>query len=333
MAWQFCGIALRVPRCARAILPLYRCAKDVALRNLRAGTAALPVRAKFLVLMAVISCALCLGEAHAQEPPYFVTYSDVLEEPGNLEIEMKGLTASPKDAGAFFSPTVELEYGATAWWTTEAYVEGQATENDSAIFTGFRWENRFRLLPSQHWLNPVLYVEYEDTNGADKTILEVVGHDGLADLQSTNAEGRQEIQRELEGKLILSSYAKGWNFSENFISEKDLSGAPWEFGYALGASRPLALAAQARECVLCRQNFAAGAELYGGLGTAHGFGLADTSHYAGPAVNFDVPGGARIGFSPQFGLSNNSVGVLWRFGVSYEIQQFRDLFTRESEAR
>ncbi|HEX8712698.1 MAG TPA: hypothetical protein VF730_12550 [Terracidiphilus sp.] len=271
--------------------------------------------------------------AHAQEPPYFVTYSDALEEPGNLEIEMKGLTASPKDAGAFFSPTVEFEYGATAWWTTEAYIEGQKTANDSTLFTGFRWENRFRVLAEQHWLNPVLYVEYEDTNGADKTLLEVVGNDGAADLQGTNAEARPEIAREMEGKLILSSYAAGWNFSENFIAEKNLSNEPWEFGYALGASRPLSLTAPAQECVFCRQNFTAGAELYGGLGTTHSFGLNDTSHYAGPVVNWALPHGTTLGFSPQFGLNGNSVGALWRFNVSYEIQQFRNLFLRESEAR
>ncbi len=88
------------------------------------------------------------SSAHAQEPPYFVTYSQVLEEPGNLEIALKSLAAAPKDANAFYSPTLELEYGATPWWTTEVYLQGQSTANDSTIFTGFRWENRFRLDPT-----------------------------------------------------------------------------------------------------------------------------------------------------------------------------------------
>ncbi len=47
--------------------------------------------------------------ARAQEPPYFVTYSQVLEEPGNLEIAQKGLTGAPKDSNAFYSSTLELE--------------------------------------------------------------------------------------------------------------------------------------------------------------------------------------------------------------------------------
>ncbi len=262
----------------------------------------------------------------AQEPPYFVTYSEALEEPGNLEIALKGMTAQPKNANGFFSPTLELEYGAKAWWTTELYLQGVAVANDSTIFTGFRWENRFRVLPTEHWVNPVLYMEYEDINGADRSVLEVVGHDGVNDLQGLNAENRREVERELEGKLILSSNAKGWNFSENVIAEKNLMGGPWEFGYAIGASRPLALVAQARRCALCREHWSVGAEIYGGLGTTASPGLHDTSHYAGPTVSYSPPRGPRVDCSPQFGLNHNSAGVLWRFKLSYEIQQFRDWF-------
>jgi hypothetical protein len=320
MAWQ----ALRSRRhlCARWSLPTRRqCDHPLTTRTgfFRFGLA--------LALGLTAWHAFC-GTARAQEPPYFITYSQALEEPGNLEFELKGLTASPKDANAFFSPTLELEYGATAWWTTEVYLEGQSTQNESAVFTGYRWENRFRVLPSEHWINPVLYVEYENVNGASKSLLEVVGHDGVADLQESNQVTRSEIKRELEGKLILSSNVKGWNISENIISEKNLKNEPWEFGYAIAASRPLVPVAGGHSCTFCRQNFTAGAELYGGLATAHDFGLDSTSHYAGPAVNFNLPHGPTLGFSPQFGLNDNSVGVLWRFRVAYEIQQFRDLFRR-----
>ena len=271
--------------------------------------------------------------AHAQEPPYFVTYSQVLEEPGNLEIALKSLAAGPKDANAFYSPTLELEYGATSWWTTEVYLQGQSTANDSTIFTGFRWENRFRLIPRELWVNPLFYLEYEDKNAADKSVLEVMGHDSISDLQITNAEGRQEIEREVEMKLLLSSYVKSWNISENFNAEKSVKPGntdPWAFGYALGVSRPLANYAAAHNCVLCRQNFTAGAEMYGGLGTTDGFGLRDTAHYVGPSLGLDLQGRyPSIAFSPQFGLNDNSVGVLWRFKVSYEVQQLRDLFWRK----
>ncbi|MGA3332766.1 MAG: hypothetical protein ABSC62_01235 [Terracidiphilus sp.] len=264
--------------------------------------------------------------AHAQEPPYYVTYSEVLEEPGNLEIAQKGTTGAPRDSNGFYSATLELEYGAKAWWTTELYLQGQATANDSTVFNGFRWENRFRMLPTEHWINPVLYVEYEDVNGADKSVLEVTGHDSIADFQGRNADTRGDVSRTMEGKLILSSNPKGWNVSENWIMEKNTMGGAWEFGYAVGASRPLALVASGRSCTFCRQNFSAGAEVYGGLATVHDFRCNDTSHYAGPTVQFDAPRGPSLLFSPQFGLSGNSAGVLWRLKISYEIQQFRDLF-------
>lgn len=284
------------------------------------------------LLLAAMACTKTAKRADAQEPPYFVTYSEALEEPGNLEIAQKGLTGEPKNSNAFYSATLELEYGAKAWWTTELYLQGQATAGDSTIFTGFRWENRFRILPSEHWINPVLYLEYEDVNGADKSVLEVTGHDGIAGLQMRNADGRGEVSRTVEGKLLLSSNPKGWNISENWITEKNMMGGAWEFGYAVGASRPLALLGNGRGCTFCRQNFSAGAEIYGGLATVHDFGFQNTSHYAGPTLYFNVPHGPTLGFSPQFGLSSDSAGVLWRVKASYEIQQFRDLF-RGKETR
>ena len=192
---------------------------------------------------------LAVAGSRAQERPYFVTYSHDLEEPGNLEISLKGVQASPKYGNSFLSETLELEYGAKGWWTTELYLAGQHTSNDSTIFTGFRWENRFRPLLREHFINPVLYVEYENTNVGDRSLLEVVGHDSIADLRLSNAEGRSDTEREIELKLILSSNTHGWNIAENFISEKNLVEAePWEFGYAVGVSRPLALAASAKEC-------------------------------------------------------------------------------------
>ena len=40
----------------------------------------------------------------------------------------------------------------------------------------------------EHRINPVLYVEFENISGADKALLEVVGHDGQADLAGPNDE-------------------------------------------------------------------------------------------------------------------------------------------------
>src|SRR5262245_6063765 len=139
----------------------------------------------------------------AQNTPYFVTYSQYMEEPGNLEIANKSAIGNPPVGSRFLGSSLELEYGVKAWWSTELYLDGVAAAHDSTIFTGFRWENRFRPLAREHWINPVLYVEFENINGADKSLLEVVGHDGAADLSDPHALARQEKKREIELKLIL----------------------------------------------------------------------------------------------------------------------------------
>jgi hypothetical protein len=278
---------------------------------------------------AIVLCLLLVGffagACKAQERPYFVTYFHEMEEPGNLDIEFFNAVGKPPGGNRFIGSNIEFEYGATAWWTTEVYLDGQVTAHDSTIFTGYRWENRFRPLLREHSINPVIYIEFENINGGDKALREVVGHDGKADVSEPNAEVRQEKKRELELKLILGSNYKGWNISENIIAEKNLSNEPWEFGYAVGASRPLSLAASAHNCTFCGEKFQAGVEMYGGLGERYSFGLNDTSHYLGPLINWTAPNGITLSFSPQFGLNDNSIPRLYRFGVSYEIDQ---LFSR-----
>jgi hypothetical protein len=95
-------------------------------------------------------------------------------------------------------------------------------------------------------------------------------------------------------------------------------------------SRPLTLQAKSKSCVFCRENLVAGLELYGGLGTAQSFGLNGTSRYLGPIIQFNVPKGPSIGFEPSFGLNASSVGLLWRFRVSYEGEQIFSYFRRSS---
>ncbi|HEY2857589.1 MAG TPA: hypothetical protein VGJ21_04185 [Terracidiphilus sp.] len=276
------------------------------------------------ILVTALAAGL-IAAAAAQEKPYFVTYSHDLEEPGNLEIETKTALAKPQDGYRYGATASEFEYGVKAWWTSELYLDGQTTPADSTLFTGFRWENRFRPLMREHWINPVLYVEYENTN-ADKTLLEVVGHDGQSDLAERNYDARQDHEHEAELKLILSSNFRDWNISENFISEKNLGHDPWEFGYAVGAARPLRTSLNARECTFCAEKFTVGAEIYGGLGDTWSLTAGDTSHYIAPLVGWDLPGRMRLSFSPGFGLTGSSLDRVYRVGVAYEIPQFGSLF-------
>ncbi len=276
--------------------------------------------------LALILPILSSAVVEAQEKPYFVTYSHDLEEPGNLEIETKTALGQPDGGNRYGATAMEFEYGARAWWTTELYLDGQATGSDSTLFTGWRLENRIRPLMREHAINPVIYVEYENISGADKTILEFVGHDGQADLADPNGESRREHKHEAELKLILSSNLKAWNLSENFIAEKNLGHEPWEFGYALAAARPLRSAAGGRECTFCAEKFIAGVEAYGGLGDTSSLTLRDTSHYLAPVVGWQLPKGARLSFSPGFGLTDSSLARVYRVGLAFEFSQIGNWF-------
>jgi len=271
----------------------------------------------------VLTPAIFSARSDAQESPYFVTYDHYLEEPGSLEVEYFSNFATQRGGNDFAAYWLEFEYGATAWWTAELYLDGQSTFGDSTLFTGFRLENRFRLLKNEHVINPVLYVEYEQIRDADKIMKEIEGHDVEADHAVPNAILGQGHNHELELKLLLSSTHKGWNFAVNPLATKPLTGGEsWEFGYAMGVSRPFALKASAQRCSFCRENFLAGVEMYGGLGDRHSFGLHETSHYLAPVIAWNLPSSWTLRLSPGFGLNDSSHQFLLRWGVSREFSGF-----------
>jgi hypothetical protein len=264
----------------------------------------------------------------AQESPYFVTYTHHMEEPGNLDLEFSTTNGVPRTGQrAYVAPYMEMEYGVTPRWTSELYLEGQSTSGDSTVFTGWRWENRYKVLGREHWINPVLYLEYEDLNEASRIQKEIVG--GGPDLTSPNYLLRPNRARELEGKLILSSNFHDWNISENFTLEKNFSESEGiEFGYAFGVSRPLATIASARDCRFCRENFSLGAEIYGGIGSTLDFGFQNAAHYVAPVISWTVSDNSTLRFSPGFGLTHETNPVLIRFGYTYEIRGFSQRVSR-----
>jgi hypothetical protein len=305
-------------------------------RYFTARPSLLPCRNQALIASALccfVILALIIRPASAQESPYIVTYNHYLEEPGNLEIEYFSTFGTERGGNDFHAAWVELEYGVTAWYTTELYLDGQTTFNDSTIFTGFRWENRVRPFQHEHFINPVLYFEYEQISEADKIIKEVEGHDVESDHGDPNALARQGHNHELEFKLLLSKTFKGWNVAVNPLATKNLlPSVPWEFGYAIGTSRPLALKASANRCNFCRENFIAGIEMFGGLGDTQSFGLHETSHYLAPAVAWNLPSGWTLRLSPGFGLNDNSHRLLLRWGLSREFAGFGERVRRLFEA-
>ncbi|HTR22152.1 MAG TPA: cytochrome c [Gemmatimonadales bacterium] len=279
-------------------------------------------------MLVALSACPALGLA-GQENPYIVTYDHYLEEPGNLELEYFSTFGSQREGNDFHAFWTEFEYGATGWWTTELYLDWQTTYSDGTLFTGFRWENRVRPMAREHFLNPVLYLEYEQINGADKIRKEIEGHDVEADYAEPNAILRQDLDHELEFKLILSKSFSGWNVAANPIMTKNLSpAAPWEFGYALGLSRWLGLKASPDRCSFCPENFILGVEMYGGLGDAQVFGLRETSHYLAPVAVWNLPSGWTFRASSAFGLNQDSHRLLLRLGVSREISGFGAMTAR-----
>jgi hypothetical protein len=267
---------------------------------------------------AAMLVTLTASSVLAQEHPYFVTYDHYLEEPGNLEVALATTTGVPKqNQSAYTAPWLEIEYGLTGWWTTELYLEGVTTTHDGSGFAGWRWENRFRLLKTEHRLNPVVYVEYERVSEASRIQKEIVGEGALAFEPIANL--RHETSNELEAKLILSSALRSWNLAENFIFEKNLSKDEGvEFGYSVGVSRPLANLARGSDCRVCAENFVAGVELYGGLGTTEAFGFDETRHYIAPVLAWRATPRSTIKASVGFGLTEASDHVLFRVGWAYE---------------
>jgi hypothetical protein len=285
------------------------------------------------LLPCLLLLVLALPGCAQEDAPYFVTYDHHLEEPGNLELEMNSTTGVPRSGQrAFDAPFVELQYGVNRWWTSELYLEGQSTAGDSTIFTGWRIESRFRPLAAEHAINPVFYLEYENVNEASRIQKEIVGKAPL-DFEP-NSELRQAHAHELEAKLILSSDVHHWNIAENFIVERNLSeNEGFEFGYAFATSRRLTQSVSARPCRFCRENFVAGLEFYGGLGSTQFFGLQQTAHYAAPVLAWALSDHSTFSFSPAIGLTPYSNPVLLRLGYSYEIRGFRNKLSRLFRSR
>ena len=260
--------------------------------------------------------------AVAGDQSFFTTYTPQMDDPGTLEITTKAISGKPAGERRFLGGATEFEYSANTWWTTELTLGARAGAIGQFSFTGYEWENRFRLLRHEHWTNPVLDVEFESLKGADETLLdEVSGHEGTGDLIQLNRDVERS-SHEVEASLILGSSFKSWTIAENLIAEKDVGHSPFEFGYALGAIRGMAPAGHNGSCGFCLRNLQLGFEMYGGLGDWGDLGFHNTSHYFAPLVGWTLPNGIAFRVSPAFGLTRTSAPCLLRFDVSYSVDGF-----------
>jgi len=58
--------------------------------------------------------------------------------------------------------------------------------------------------------------------------------------------------------------------------------------------------------------------MYGGLGDTEQFGLSGTSQYLAPLIAWNLPSGLTMKLSPGWGLNDDSLPFLLRFGISFE---------------
>ncbi|MDO8683338.1 MAG: heavy metal-binding domain-containing protein [Armatimonadota bacterium] len=186
----------------------------------------------------LISCAPAL----AGNDIYFVTYNHHIEK-GEMELMIMTDLTEPAErtgeVGSYLSSMLELEYGVTEQYATELMLEGFFDfTHGFGKFTGFRWENRYRLHKEKNrGLNPVLYMEYEDLDPETRFKMEVSGReDGKG--EPAELEGKRE--RILETRLILSRDKGPYNYAFNWINETDTRRRGFtEFGYAIGMRRTL----------------------------------------------------------------------------------------------
>lgn len=270
---------------------------------------------------------------------YFVTYNHHMTE-GETELMVMTDYTEPaersedKKLGGYLSEMVELEYGVTQQFATEIMLEGFVDTSDGyGKFTGFRWENRYRLNNDENWfLNPVIYMEYEDLDPKTRFKMEVSGR------EDGKGEPPEEDQREriMETRLILSRDVGPLNMAFDWINETDMRRSGFtDFGYALGVRYDLgghrpahdhaehegrSLTAGAASAGSRPALAAVGLELFGGLGNSRAFGgsFDVQPHYLSPIVMFHPSDHVMIHVGAAFGLTGVSddlvrTGIAWEF--------------------
>ena len=195
-------------------------------------------------------------------------------------------------------------------------------ERGAKKFTGFRWENRYRIFQEQVPLNPMVYMEYEDLDPATRYKMEVSGW-----VNPPYAEGGGEPDREriLETRLVLSQDFGSLNFSLNWINETDLANAETAFGYALGGMWMIHDSQEENEHHSHESHegskgaMGVGLELYGALGDTQSFGFTPSrqEHYLGPILMYHFSQHWMFHTQLAIGLSKTSDNLV-RLNFGYE---------------
>lgn len=264
-------------------------------------------------------------KAFAGNDGYFTTYNHHIEA-GEWELMFMNDYTVPSTInresgeGHYFSQMIELEYGVTDRFATELMIEGfEDLESGKSMFTGFRWENRFKLFKKETFFNPLVYMEYEHLQKETRYKMEVSGW--IKPPYKEEDSGEERDERILETRIILSHDFKNTNIAFNWINETDLRNSTTDFGYSIGV---LHYIGSGHEHHHNRSSFislsALGIEFYGGVGDSKKFSFrpADQQHYIQPLLVFHLSSGLMLHTGFAWGLTNSSDRFLGRVAIGIE---------------
>jgi hypothetical protein len=281
------------------------------------------------LLIALLS--LLTRQASAGNEANFVLYDHHTDEKGETEVNLfSDLSNAVGDESRYNAQLFEIERALTDRWEAALYLEGDKIEGEDYQFGGWRLESRYRLFDYGTFLNPVLYVEYENLNPDHKYLLDVTG-------RTDTPEGSERWEHEIESKLIVGhDITNKLDVAFNWINETNVDTGRWEFGYALGfnyaivgesdqegeekheahgqAKKPAGW--QIKEVKL-------GGELYGGLGDSTvglTFDPNVTQQYAGLNLKTEWANGLHVMVGGAAGLTNESERGLLRLMLGYEFE-------------
>jgi hypothetical protein len=311
-------------------------------RTARSGRARPAIAAHRLLLVIAALTLAPSGRAWAGNEANFVLYTHHTEEKGEVEFEyMMDFSTDVKGEPPYMANMLEFDYGVTNWWTLEFMAEGQQTEGQDYVNTGWRLENRFRLFPYGTFLNPVIYTEYESLKPETKFLMEVSGR-----TDAPESPGPEKDERIGETRLILGEdISDRLDAAFNWINETDTRTGDTAFGYVFGLNYTIyggmgmsgmpgmtmgnerssshgeheGSASPSR--LFAVSHVMLGLEMFGGLGDTN-LGLTldpnVTAHYASANLMMQFENGLHLMVGLAEGLTEVSQDRLIRTMVKYE---------------
>ena len=288
-----------------------------------------------LVLGVIAAGSAYYGRAWAGNEANFVLYDHHTDEKGETEVNVFGDFSNAVGHEPHYSAQLfEIERALTDRWEAALYLEGDKIDAEDYLFAGWRLESRYRLFEYGTFLNPVLYVEYENLDPNHKYLLEVTG-------RTDTPEGPETWKHEIESKLIVGhDITNKFDVAFNWINETNVDTGRWEFGYALGFNYALVGEANQEAEEHEHEGHAAhehapkgaawaikevklGGELYGGLGDST-LGLTldpnVTQQYAGLNLKTEWANGLHVMVGGAAGLTRESERGLLRLMLGYEFE-------------